>query len=94
MSAQNAKREKELIEQIKKLRCDQSALDNDYQGCEDCCKMIANWHLAEVKRIVEPLYESESIILHNQSDDKNHYSANQERKFGIAKALKRANGGE
>ena len=94
MSAQNAKREKELIEQIKKLRCDQSALDNDYQGCEDCCKMIANWHLAEVKRIVEPLVNSEKIIEANNADVMNQYVANQERKNAIKETLKRSSGGE
>ncbi len=51
---------KKLINKIKKLRCDVSSLDNDYQGCEDCCAMIAEFIIKERKRITEPL---------NQIDD-------------------------
>lgn len=90
MSAQNAKREKELIEQIKKLRCDQSALDNDYQGCEDCCKMIANWHLAEVKRIVEPLLKA----LKKADNEDCAFGQCDIYEEAIDETLKRANGGE
>lgn len=33
--------------------CDEA--DNSFIPCKKCCQKLADWHLAEVKRIVEPL---------------------------------------
>lgn len=87
MSERLSEREK-LIKRI-----NEAMFRDEDKGCVKPSE-IADWHLAEVKRIVEPLVNSEKIIEANNADVMNQYVANQERKNAIKETLKRSSGGE